>query len=74
MDKEVKEKADELVRVFRSIQLTDYQDGKPFNTRTMEEVMAKAAASTCVEAIIRESKNHNPERVEFWVKVKHYIG
>ncbi len=40
----------------------------------MEEVMAKAAASTCVEAIIRESKNHNPERVEFWVKFKHYIG
>lgn len=40
----------------------------------MEEVMAKAAASTFVEAIIRESKNHNPERVEFWVKFKHYIG
>lgn len=70
---EIKQKADELIKAFCTIQITDYRDGKPY-TRTMENAMGVFAASTCAEAMIRECKINNPERVDFWVKVKQQIG
>ncbi len=69
MKKEIKEKADELVKVFQSLQINKGEEFK-----IIDSDMGKFAASTCAEAMIRECKINNPDRVDFWVKVKHYIG
>lgn len=72
-EKEIQEKADEIVALFKSIKTIDYEDGVPIRIITTDKGLGLFTAQTHVDAMIRECKAYNSEREEFWVNVKHRL-
>lgn len=64
--KEIQEKADEIVELFSSLQITDYEDSKPIRIRKIDRGLALLSARTHVQLMIKHFKGHEKD---FWISI-----